>query len=323
MWQWPLHSLFHRNIYIYIFIGVKLNMVALKKRRIKGRIYYYLGHTYRESGRLKYKEKYLGTKLPNNLEKIKMAFMLQIYEDRWFGKFEEIKEEYKKQIGKIPLEIKKKNIEAFVVRFTYDTNRIEGSKLSFKDTNALLELGISPKNKPLRDIKEAEAHRRIFYEMLDSTEELSLGVILRWHKGLFGDTKRGIAGKLRDYSVYISGSEFVPPNPEAVEDYTVKFFRWYSESKNKKHPVELAALSHLKFETIHPFGDGNGRVGRLIMNFILNRYGYPMFDIRYTDRRSYYNALERANIKSNDSIFVQWFFKRYLKEGKIFLRKLK
>src|SRR5271157_2042817 len=141
-------------------------MVTLKKREIKGKIYYYLSHTYKVYGKTKYKEIYLGTKLPKNVDKIKREFTLKIYEEKWFTSFEEIKEEYQKQIRKMPIEVKKKNLEAFIIRFTYDTNRIEGSKLSFKDTAALLELGLSPKNRPIRDIKEAEAQRKVFYEML-------------------------------------------------------------------------------------------------------------------------------------------------------------
>jgi Fic family protein len=298
-------------------------MVTIKKREISGKTYYYLGHTYREGGKIKYREIYLGPDLPKNIEKIKKEFMLEIYNDRWFVQFEQIKKEYQRQLNKMPLEVRRKNLEAFVIRFTYDTNRIEGSKLSFKDTAALLEMGISPKNRPIRDVKEAEAHRLVFYEMLDDTKELSLGVILRWHKDMFSETKKGMAGKLRDYQVYISGSNFVPPPPEAIESYIVEFFRWYSAEKTRINPVQLAALAHLKFETIHPFGDGNGRIGRLVMNFILNKNGYPLLDIRYTDRRSYYNALERSNTKNDEKIFIQWLFKRYINESGIYLKKLK
>ena len=265
---------------------------------------------------------YLGTKLPDNIEKLKKEFMLQIYKEKWFGLFGSIKAEYQKQMIRTPSDVKKRNTDAFLVRFTYDTNRIEGSKLSLKDTAALLELGLSPKDRPIKDIKEAEAHRDAFYEMINYNGELSLGLVLRWHKELFSGTKRGMAGRLRDYDVYISGSEFTPPPYQAVESYAIEFFKWYSIVKDKTNTVELAALAHLKFETAHPFGDGNGRMGRLIMNFILHKNGYPMLDIRYIDRGSYYNALERSNIKNDEAIFVQWFFKRYLKESKIYLGKL-
>lgn len=98
-----------------------------------------------------------------------------------------------------------------------------------------------------------------------------------------------------------------------------EFFHWYHNNKNKINPVELAALVHLKFVTIHPFGDGNGRVSRLMMNFVLNKFDYPMFDINYIDRRSYYVALERSSLKNNDVLFLQWFMKRYVKGNNEFL----
>ena len=84
-------------------------------------------------------------------------------------------------------------------------------------------------------------------------------------------------------------------------------------------PAELAAVAHLKFVTIHPFGDGNGRVSRLIMNFILNRKGYHMMDIPYEGRNGYYNALENSLIKKEDWIFLQWFARKYVKEHKRYL----
>ena len=68
------------------------------------------------------------------------------------------------------------------------------------------------------------------------------------------------------------------------------------------------------FVTIHPFADGNGRISRLIMNFVLNKQSLPMLNIPYKNRNSYYNALERSQVKRQDSIFLQWLFKRYVKE---------
>ena len=90
-------------------------------------------------------------------------------------------------------------------------------------------------------------------------------------------------------------------------------------NKNDIHPVELAALVHLKFVTIHPFGDGNGRISRLMMNFVLNYNKYPMLDIPYEGRNSYYNALERSQTKNSDDIFIQWFIRNYIKENKRYL----
>jgi Fic family protein len=83
--------------------------------------------------------------------------------------------------------------------------------------------------------------------------------------------------------------------------------------------VRLAGLTHLKFVTIHPFGDGNGRLSRLLMNYVLNKNGYPMLIIPYSQRKSYYTALERSQLKKDENIFILWFFKRCLKEYKQYL----
>lgn len=168
----------------------------------------------------------------------------------------------------------------------------------------------------MEDIKEAETHKKVFYEMLEHKKDLSLQIVLYWHKKLFENTKQDIAGKIRIHQVAISGSKFVPPFPAELNTLLKEFFDWYNKNKDKLQPVELAALVHLKFVTIHPFSDGNGRISRLMMNFVLNRHGYPMLNIPYDKRTSYYNALERAQVKKNELIFLQWFFRRYLKDYK-------
>lgn len=295
-------------------------MVSLKKKTIGGKTYYYIGHTYRENGKVRYKETYIGNKVPGNLESIKREFMLDIYKEKWFVSFEKIKKAYSKEINDMPDSILEKNIETFMIEFTYDTNKIEGSKLSLKDTDMLLEHGISPKDKPIRDIKEAESHKKVFYDMLDYKGDLSIGILLKWHRDLFSETKPDIAGKIREYQVYISGSKYKPPSPLEVQTQILEFFRWYKSEKGEINVVELAALAHVRFETIHPFGDGNGRIGRLLMNFILHKNGYPMIDIKYTNRKSYYAALERSNTSGIYTVFVQWFFRKYLKENERYLK---
>ena len=172
----------------------------------------------------------------------------------------------------------------------------------------------------MRDVQEAEAHRNLFFEILKSKKDLSLQEVEKWHWKVFNKTKADITGKIRKYQVAIRGSKFMPPSPVEVYPMLTEFFQWYNRSKTKLHPVELSALAHIKFATIHPFGDGNGRISRLIMNFILNRKKYPMLDIEYERRNGYYNALERSQVKKEDRIFLKWFVKRYIKEYKRHLK---
>lgn len=294
-------------------------MVRLKKKIIGKRRYYYLEHSFRKNGKIQKKEQYLGKDLPKNLKELKRRFVSEIYREKWFKLFDEMRINFSREEKIIPKSAKEKETETFMIRFTYDTNRIEGSKLTLRETADLLERGITPKAKPVRDVKEAEAHRKIFYAMLEHNKDISLQTILYWHKKLFEGTKPDISGKIRQHQVAISGSKFVPLFPAEIYPLIKGFFKWYGINRNRLHPVELAALAHLKFVTIHPFADGNGRISRLMMNFILHKYGFPLINITYERRNSYYNALERSQVKNDESIFLQWFFKKYTKDHKRYM----
>lgn len=277
----------------------------------------------REGKHIHTTEKYLGDKIPKNIDAIKEEFIKSTEQRKWYEILDQIKKQYSKEIKSLPRSIKKKQRDHFVTRFTYDTQRIEGSTLTLQETANLLERGISPNNKPVTDVKEAEAHKKLLLTVLASKKDLTFNWILEWHWDLFKETKPDIAGKLRKYQVAISGSKFLPPLPVEIYPLLEEFFKWYNSNKKYKgnkykiHPVELAGLVHLKFVTIHPFGDGNGRISRMMMNFVLNKYRFPMLNISYSYRNSYYNALERAQIKNNNRIFIKWFIKKYVKENTI------
>lgn len=294
-------------------------MARIKTKRIGGSTYYYLEHSMREGGRVHKKEVYLGKKIPKNIEDLKEKLRADAYRERWHPLLDRIRDNHAREARQMPRSAKEKELGTFAIRFTYDTQKIEGSTLSLRETTTLLERGIAPKDRPVADIREAEAHRRLFYEMLGHEKNLSLNAILEWHKKLFGETKPDIAGRIRKGRVGIAGSRFTPPLAVEVHPMLQDFFRWYGRSSSKLHPAELAALVHLKFVTIHPFADGNGRMSRLMMNFVLNSKGYPMLNIPYEGRNSYYNALERAQVGKKDDVFVSWFIRRYVKAYRAYL----
>jgi len=289
-------------------------VVTIRKRLVGTREYFYLQHTLRTGKGIQTRERYLGTRLPANIEETRRDFLSDIYKERWYPLLDGVRSNYLREQRRIPRSASQKQARSFSVRFTYDTTRIEGSKLTYRETADLLERGLSPRAKPLEDIKEVETHDRVFREALEYEKDMSLRIILLWHKKLFDETKPDIAGKIRAHQVAISGSRFMPPSPVEVQPLLRELFRWYDRNKLSLHPVELAAAVHLRFVTIHPFADGNGRMSRLMMNFVLQKHGFPPLNIPYEDRRSYYNALERSQVKKVDSIFIQWFFKKYLKE---------
>jgi len=294
-------------------------MAIIRKRKIGNREYYYLEHTKRNGKHVEKKEKYLGTKIPANIETIKKEFLDQIYRKKWFSQIDQIQQNFSKEQQSMPREAKQKSLENFMVKFTYNTNRIEGGTLTLRETAKLLEEGITPREKPIKDVQEAETHKKVFYKMLEHKGNLNLETILYWHKLLFEETKPGIAGKIRNYQVSISGSKVELPLPVELNFLLRDFFKWYSKSKEKMHPIELTALTHLKFVTIHPFADGNGRVSRLIMNYILHNNSYPMLNITYQNKDTYYTALERSQLKKRDDIFITHIIKRYIKEYKKYL----
>jgi Fic family protein len=294
-------------------------MVIVRKRKIGNQVYFYLEHSYRKGTKVEKRELYLGKELPKYIDAVKRQFLSE-FSGNLYEQLDLIKRNYAKEQKILPPSAKEKELETFSIKFTYDTQRIEGSTLTLKETANLLEHGITPAQKPIRDVKEAEAHSKLFFEVIKE-KDISLNVVLHWHKQLFQQTKPDIAGQIRKHQVAIARSKFMPPLAVEVYPLLQEFFKWYSKNKNTIHPVELAALVHLKFVTIHPFGDGNGRISRLMMNFVLHKHDYPMLNISYEKRNSYYNALERSQVKKEDDIFVQWFVKKYLRENKSFLKK--
>lgn len=295
-------------------------MATIRKRKIGEQIYYYLEHSTKIGRVVEKKEKYLGKEVPKNIEKIKKQFLFEIYKGKWYNKFDAIKKNYRKEFENLPDSIKEKLIEQFMIKFTYNTNRIEGGTLSYRDTSNLLHDKITPARKPMKDVKEAESHKKVFYEMHEYKKDLNLNTVLEWHRKLLFDTKPDIAGKIRTYEVGIDGTKVELPLATELNAVLRDFFRWYERNKGTMHPVELAALVHLKFVSIHPFGDGNGRISRLMMNFALKKHGYPMLNISYSNRNSYYNALERSQVNKDPYPFLNQVFKRYLKDYKKYIK---
>ncbi len=157
-------------------------MVEIKVLKKGEKEYYYLVHSYRDGKKVKKKEVYLGNKLPKDLDNKKKEFMQEFYKDKFLKSIDLIREGFNKEYERMPSSAKEKSKENFAIKFTYNTQRIEGSTLTLKETASLLEEGITPSSKPLRDVKEAEAHKKVFFKMLDYEKDLNLQIILKWHK---------------------------------------------------------------------------------------------------------------------------------------------
>ncbi len=291
----------------------------LKKKKMGKKHYFYLEHSLRDKGKVVKKEQYIGSTLPDNLDELKNNFMYALMKEKYFDCFDKIKQNFSAEIKSMSPSAKEKYLNYFLIKFTYDTNRIEGSTITLKETAKILEQGITPQNKPINDIKETEAHKLVFNDMVHFKKDLSLQIIFQWHRMLLEKTKPDIAGKVRRIQIKVAGSKTEFPLAAELDVLLQEFIAWYNSNKNKLHPLELASMAHLKFVSIHPFVDGNGRISRLLMNFVLHKLGYPMLNIKYTHRDSYYNALERAQTTHLDKILVLHIFRRYLKEYKKYL----
>lgn len=217
-------------------------------------------------------------------------------------KLEKIRNDFQKEWKKTPPSAKDRELHEIALAFTYNTNAIEGSTITLEEARLILEDKIAP-NKPLRDIRETESHAAVFFDMLNDEEEISEQLLLKWHKEIFKETKPDIAGKFRNYQVRVG--PYLAPDWHNIENLIAQLITFTNQSN--LNPVELAAKGHYIFEKIHPFGDGNGRIGRLLMNYILWKNGYPILIIEYKKRKSYYKSLERP-----EEGFATYFTRRYL-----------
>ena len=238
--------------------------------------------------------------------------MREILQEGAIKKLKKIRYNFNKEWKRYPESIKKEILVDLSVSFTYNTNAIEGSTITLHETEDIIKNKISP-NKPLRDVQETINHSKVFFKVLNEKGELSNESILRWHDEIFSDTKADISGKYRDYLVRVGS--YVAPDWQDIKKFMDRFFEWHKKNKNSMNPVELAARAHYKFEKIHPFGDGNGRIGRLIVSYILRKNNYPLLIIEFKRRKSYYNALTK-----DENHFLRYFIRAYLSAHKRYLK---
>lgn len=186
-----------------------------------------------------------------------------------------------------------------VIEWTYNSNAIEGTTLSLKETKLIIEHGLTIKGKPLKEHFEAKNHKDaiVFVEELVEEKKLKINqdLIRQIHQLVLKEIDDEWAGKYREVQVRITGTKFVPPDPTGVLVKMRQFEKWLSGKGSQKDLIDYAALAHFKLVDIHPFLDGNGRTARLLMNLILMNKGYPPTVILKNDRKKYYDGLDSAH----------------------------
>lgn len=299
-----------------------LSMVYTEIKKKNDKKYFYRVKSIREGNKVKKKRVYLGVNLnKDELQKKEryadkeLSLLSTLLSDVEIKELEKIKEKYLNE----PEDLSEKKYEAFVSLFTYDSTNIEGNTLTLQETSQLLFEGITPR-KSIGEIREVINHKEAFDFILNWKRDISKELILKLHELVVKDTLRpelnNQIGKYRTVQVYIRGVKWLPPKPEDVTKEMSSLLSWYAKNREKLHPLIISAYFHSAFETIHPFVDGNGRVGRLLMNFILHKNKYPMINIQNRKKHIYYKSLEFSQVKGDLKPLIRFLF-NLLREEKI------
>lgn len=286
-------------------------MAFTEIQKRNGKKHYYRTMSVRKDGKVSKRRIFLGTDLDDE----KLA-AVEIEADMELGVLEALLtedevtflEKVKEEHAREPEITADNRYEAFATLFTHDSTAIEGNTLTLQETGSLLFEDITPAGKTFRDISEVMGHKNAFDHMLEHDGSITRDFIYRLHAMVMKDTlspkfKEQI-GNYRTVQVYIRGVEWTPPSPEDVPGEMAILLSWYTKSKQKVHPVVAAIYFHVGFEIVHPFIDGNGRVGRLLLNFILHREGFPMVNIPNARKHRYYDVLARAQVDGDLRPFI-------------------
>lgn len=299
--------------------------------RKKGKtVKYYLAHAYRRGAKSEKLRVYLGKNLSAGQlgglrQKAEATLTERIRAQASIGDpFEtvlsprELKElQTLEALGEIrALHLSEAEWRRFTEMFTCDTNAIEGSTVNLRDVEGILERNRWP-DKPKGDISETYGvANAVDFIRKTNKEHISLPLILELHRLVFENSKT-FAGKLRKRGVEVVVADAFGAIVHRGAPSTLirrllgNLVKWYLRNKSRYPPLVLAAVVHNQFENIHPFQDGNGRVGRLLMNNILIKHGRPPINIELRNRREYYAALQAYENEHNLRPTVELMIKEY------------
>ena len=291
-------------------------MAFVRIKLVNDEEYYYFVENYRIGDRVLQKNlKYIGKEKPNaeELEKLheeftekkiqkiirsKLCFKPYKVSQELIEKSEEIKRVFFENVSSLSYEGKNQLIKRFKTGFTYHSCSIEGNTLSRAQVDMVINKKESIDGKKLYELQEVKNHKDAIEYMLCENEDLSEDFIKRLHEVLMKDIleykeddDEFVVGGYRCDRRYIEGADFIPIPPLLIPSEMKELISFYKKNKYIIHPIELASEFHMRFAIIHPFSDGNGRMARLLMNFILDRSGFPMIDISVENRAEYIEAL--------------------------------
>ena len=280
-------------------------MVYHEIREVDGKKQNYLVFIRRNGNKMFKKSKFIGSGVisKDKLEKLKQDFEIEIISSmpsenltkEQLAGIEKLKHNYNEKIGSLSKEEFEKFENAFFTELTYDSNAIEGSSLSLEDTNLVVNEGLVPKGKTLGEINEAKNHLEAIKFINSYKGDLNEQFILKIHSIVLKNISERFAGRYRETTVRIFKSDVSFPDASKVPQLVGNLIYWYKLNKKKMNPFELAIIFSVKLVSIHPFIDGNGRVSRLIMNFLLKKKRYSWINVYVKQRTEYLEAVRKAN----------------------------
>jgi cell filamentation protein, protein adenylyltransferase len=278
----------------------------LEKKKIGNNVYNYLKMSVRENSKVMTKTvEYLGKgniskkelkKMIEKIPKSKIERMKkeardipEFFNEKQLKLLEEIRKDLSKKLKKLDKKLIEDMFKDFKTFYIYNTNAIEGNTLTLEETNLLLNENKSPEGKDLREIYDHINEKETFDFILENTPKINSDLMIQLHSMLLNRIDK--RNNFRLHKVRVFGASFETSSPEYIKADISLLLKWYKKNKNKLHPLELAAIFHEKFERIHPFYDGNGRTGRMLLNLILINNGYFPLIIKNKDRKEYYRVL--------------------------------
>lgn len=283
-------------------------MAYIEKKKISGKTYYYLTTTERIGGKFKKTRKYLGTQ-PHSKSFTQPKKIIPKLRKKGMDAIETIRRHYteKHPLDKTLWDDEKERLVSFV----YNTNAIEGNSLTLEETSKVLSGDKEIPKRKVRDAREVTNMKKCVDFLFDYSGEISNEMILRLHKieqeGIMED-----AGKYRGVNVRVG--KYICPNWQDVPKLMDEFVGWYLSAKGKLHPFELSCLAHLKFVRVHPFRDGNGRMSRLLANFILLKNGIPLLNIFNDEKMLYYFMLQKYDAERKERPFVRYLVEVFVNQ---------
>lgn len=197
--------------------------------------------------------------------------------------------------------------DEFMIDNTYNSNAIEGNTLTLRETALIIQEGITIAEKPIKEHLEVIGHKDAFAYVMSLAEQnaaVTEQIIKNIHSlVLMNDVNS--RGVYRNIPVTISGAAHTPPQPYLVPKQMEQLIIDYDKAMQEKHIIKAVSEFHLQFESIHPFIDGNGRTGRLLLNLELVKAGYLPVNIIFADRKKYYDCFDEYAVSGNPDALAE------------------